>query len=138
MKGKGVYFVSFIILYTFLWHYPLSSQDYESILLRDITNNIDNYRNKTITLKLRLKYIDLIYKKIIFYDKKNQDIVFDISKIQKDSQFKTDILNLHEGMHYLVVFVIKGIGTIGDIVGDLISFEAFILQKLPEGNSTNR
>lgn len=105
----------------------------EEILLEDIARNIEKYRNKTVTLELRLKRIDRIFDKIVFYDSKNHDIIFDLSEYKKGDSFKREILNLHEGMVYLVAFTIKDVGNIGDIIGELLSFEIAILKKLPEG-----
>lgn len=105
----------------------------EEILLEDIARNIEQYRNKTVTLELRLKRVDRIFDKIVFYDRKNHDIIFDLSEYKKGDSFKREILNLHEGMVYLVSFTIKDVGNIGDVIGELLSFEIAILKKLPEG-----
>lgn len=103
------------------------------ILLEDIARNIERYRNKTVILELRLKRIDRIFDKIVFYDSKNHDIAFDLSEYKKGDSFKREILNLHEGMVYLVAFIVKDVGNIGDVIGELMSFEIAILKKLPEG-----
>jgi hypothetical protein len=103
------------------------------ILLEDIARNIEKYRNKTVILELRLKRIDRIFDKIVFYDSKNHDIAFDLSEYKKGDSFKREILNLHEGMVYLVAFIVKDVGNIGDVIGELMSFEIAILKKLPEG-----
>jgi hypothetical protein len=105
----------------------------EEIGLDDIARNIERYRNKTVTFELRLKRIDRIFDKIIFYDSKNHDIAFDISEYKKRDTFEREILNLHEGMVYLVEFIVKDVGNIGDVIGELVNFEIAILKKLPEG-----
>jgi hypothetical protein len=105
----------------------------EEIGLDDIARDIERYRNKTVTLELRLKRIDRIFDKIIFYDSKNHDIAFDISEYKKSGTFEREILNLHEGMVYRVEFIVKDVGNIGDVIGELVNFEIAILKKLPEG-----
>ena len=123
-----------IILFLFLFCFKLFSLNYENVLLRDIAEKIDAYRNKEITLKLRFKIIDYTFEKITFYDKKNIDIIFDISKYRKDKKFKERTLNLHEGMEYLVSFTVKDVGNSGEISGDLTGFTPCALLELPEGN----
>ncbi len=124
--------VSFFIL---RFDLCLVSSDYEKVILQDIVKKIESYKNKKITLKLRLKNFDSIFDKLIFYDRKNNDIVFDISIIKKKKEFQSQVLNLHEGMEYLVNFTIKDVGNIGEIIGDLISFKPLVLFKLPDGNN---
>lgn len=111
----------------------LSAEDYEDILIRDITGKIDSYRNKTIVLRLRMKHLDEIFHKLTFYDRKNYDIVFDISELQKKKKFRLRMLNLHRGAEYLVKFTVKDKNS-EEITGDLIEFSPFLLLKLPEGS----
>jgi hypothetical protein len=106
--------------------------------LRDIARKIDAYRDKEITLRLRFKNIDYTFEKITFYDRKNIDIVFDVSRHIKDKKFKQHTLNLHEGMEYNVNFIVKDVGNNGDVLGDLISFTPLALLKLPDGNKKGR
>ncbi len=120
----------FILISFSLTLHPLCA---EEMSLGDIAKNIERYRNKTLTLDLRLKRIDRIFDKIIFYDSKNHDIAFDISEYKKKSSFKREVLNLHEGMVYLVSFIVKDVGNIGDVIGELLNFEIAILGKLPDG-----
>lgn len=103
------------------------------ILIRDIAGKIDSYRNKTITLKLRMKNLDEIFHKLTFYDRKNYDIVFDISELEKKDEFKLQMLNLHRGAEYIVKFTIKGRTDSEEIIADLIEFSPYLLLKLPEG-----
>ena len=121
----------FFIIYN--WNPYLLSLEYKRILLREVVKNIEDYRNKIIVLKLKLKHIDRIFDKLTFYDSKNNDIIFDISKVIKEDRFNRQILNLHEGMEYLVRFNVKGVGDFGSIIGELISFEPLVLLKLPGG-----
>ena len=127
----------FLLLIIFLFTTNSSlcapSIKFEDILLKDIAKNIEDFRNKTITLKLKLKNIDINFDKMVFYDRKNYDIYFDISIIKKNKLFQRDFLNLHEGMEYLVQFIIRDVTEGNVIIGDLLSFKSIVLLKLPEG-----
>ena len=85
----------------------LYSQNFEDILLSDIIKNAEKYNNKKIILKLRLKNIDNIFNKIIFYDRKNYDIIFDIYELKKKKEFRKQSLNIREGLEYIVEFLIN-------------------------------
>ena len=112
----------------------LYSQNYQKLLLYDIINNFDQYNNKTIILKLKLKNIDNIFNKIVFYDRKNIDIVFDISILKKTMKFQKRLLNIRPGLEYIVEFTVKDvIEETGFISGELIDFQPGIIFKLPEG-----
>ncbi len=111
----------------------LIAQDFENILLKNIAGNIEKYKNKEIKLKLRLKKTDLIFEKITFYDRKNHDIVFDISKNKTNRQFRKELENIHNGMEYLVLFKVNDVSGSGYIIADLISFRPYLLNFLPEG-----
>jgi hypothetical protein len=104
----------------------------EKIIISEIITNIDNYRNKTLTVNLKLKYIDRIFEKIIFYDSENVDVEFDISGKIKRKALSADLLNIHEGMLYSVKFTVIGTGTLGGLTGDLIEFTPLIFDKIPE------
>jgi len=101
------------------------------ILLTDIAGNITSYKSKTITLRLRLKYLDRIFEKITFYDSKNHDIVFEISSKQIKKRIARDMLNLHEGMGYFVTFTVQKVGSAGEIIAELQGFKPVILDYMP-------
>ncbi len=111
----------------------LQAQEYENMLLSHIIENINNYKNKNITLKLRYKKIDLNIDQIAFYDRKNTVIIFDISELKKTNSFKKQKLNLHEGLEYLVKFTVKDLAAGDNLKGNLLDFEPEILSKLPDG-----
>jgi hypothetical protein len=117
--------ITIILIFSF---FPLFGTD---INLNAIAENISEYKDKTISLKLRFKLLDRVFGKIIFYDNKNIDIEFDISKELKEQKFKSNILNLHKGMLYIVTLKVKNIGHIKEVIGELIDFEPVILGKLP-------
>lgn len=100
-------------------------------LLSDIAENINDYKSKTITLRLKLKHVDRIFEKIIFYDKKNHDIEFDISTRDIKKKLASDMLNLHEGMDYNVTFVVRNVGNLGYIIAELKGFKPVILDAVP-------
>ncbi|MBN2039641.1 MAG: hypothetical protein JW864_06345 [Spirochaetes bacterium] len=121
-----------IILYL-LSAVSLYAREFENILLNDIISNAEQYNNKNIKLKLRLKNIDKIFNKITFYDRKNIDIVFDISELKKTAQFKERAANMREGLEYIVEFTVKDIiEDTGFISGELIDFQPEIIFRLPE------
>ena len=102
-------------------------------LLMEIAAHINDYKSKTITLRLRLKHVDRIFEKIIFYDKKNHDIEFDISTREIKKRLAPDMLNLHEGMDYNVTFVVQNVGNMGGIIAELKGFKPVILDSVPGG-----
>jgi len=107
------------------------SADNENKLISEITSDIDKYKNTDIVLNLRLKYIDRIFEKIVFYDSENVDIEFDISGKIKRKQLSGSLINIHEGMIYRVKFTVIGAGAIGGLTGDLQEFIPVIFDKIP-------
>jgi hypothetical protein len=55
-----------------------------------IISEIDNYKDKTVTLQLRLKHLDRIFEKITFYDSENIDVEFDISGKERKKMLARD------------------------------------------------
>lgn len=107
------------------------SGENEKTVLSDIIADIENYRNKNITLNLKLKYIDYLFEKIVFYDSENTDIEFDISGKAKKKELSDNLVNIHEGMLYRVKFTVIGAGTLGGLTGDLHEFIPVIFEKIP-------
>ncbi len=103
------------------------SQDY----LFELSDNIEKYKNKQITMILKLKRYDTVFQVITFYDKKNHDITFDCMELIKQPWFVQQKLNLHPGMEYHVTLIVKGVGNLKEVIADLKYFEPVILQKLP-------
>lgn len=110
------------------------SPDEKVLLLKEIAENINNYKAKTITMQLKLKHLDRIFEKIIFYDKKNHDIEFDISSKITRKRLSSDMLNLHEGLDYFVTFTIQKVGNLGEVMGDLLGFKPVFLDSVPVSN----
>ena len=108
---------------------PLYSGD--NLTISSIVSEIESYRNKSITMTLKLKYIDRIFEKIVFYDSENIDIEFDISGKELKKRLNRDLLNVHEGMAYRVSFTITGTGHLGGLVGDIEGFKPAFLDKIP-------
>lgn len=100
--------------------------------LGKIIAEIDTYRNKTVALNLRLKHLDRIFEKIVFYDGENIDIEFDISGKEKKKALSGDLLNLHEGMLYTVTFRVIGTGNLGGLLGEVEGFKPVIIDFIPE------
>lgn len=97
-----------------------------------IISEIDNYKDKTVTLQLRLKHLDRIFEKITFYDSENIDVEFDISGKERKKMLARDLLNLHEGMIYSVTFRVIGTGNLGGLLGEVQGFRPFFIDKIPE------
>lgn len=114
---------------------PLSGQINENtdIILSGIRENASGYGGKTVTMTMKYKNTDRIFSTITFYDRKNQDISFDISIQQTMIEYQRDMLNLHEGLDYLVTFIVNGVDATGFIDGELIRFTPLILTLIPEG-----
>jgi len=114
---------------------PLSGQINENtdIILSGIRENASGYGGKTVTMTMNYKNTDRIFSTITFYDRKNQDISFDISIQQTMIEYQRDMLNLHEGLDYLVTFIVNGVDATGFIDGELIRFTPLILTLIPEG-----
>ncbi len=111
------------------------SAENEKLLISDIIADIDNYKSKTLTINLRLKYVDRIFEKIIFYDSENIDVEFDISGKAKKKELAANMINIHEGMLYNVKFTVIGSGNLGGLTGDLHEFVPVILEIIPAGES---
>jgi hypothetical protein len=103
----------------------------KKILLNDISSHIKDYEKKKVTLILKLKYVDNIFQRIIFYDSKNTDIEFDISSKELRERLKDDMLNLHRGMDYTVSFTVRKLGNLGGVIADLDGFKPVIIDKIP-------
>ncbi len=108
------------------------------LLLRDLASEPEKYTGKKITMQLKLKYVDWIFGKIYFYDRKNYDIAFDISLQSEMDEYRYELLSLREGMDFEVTFLYQGVGNIGMINGELVKFIPVILLKLPEGEDANK
>lgn len=129
IRSAGVFVVCVILLL----NGALSARDYEDILLSDIASDISSYKGKTLSLRLRLKYMDTIFNRLVFYDKKNVDIEFDVESLLKDVKKRNAFLNLHNGMEYVVTFSVSEVGKMGILIGELKDFIPLALLKLPSG-----
>jgi hypothetical protein len=105
--------------------------DEKTLLLAEIAGNMAAYQSKTVTLRLRLKYVDRVFERITFYDRKNNDIEFDISSKKIKEKLAADMLNIHEGLEYNVTFVVEKAGTLGGIIAELKGFKPIILDAVP-------
>lgn len=104
----------------------------ENITIGRIISEIDSFKDKTITVNMRLKYVDHIFDKIIFYDSENVDVEFDISGKEKKKELSDNLINIHEGMLYHVTFRVIGTGSLGGLTGSLNEFIPVIVDKIPE------
>ena len=118
-------------LIVFLIILPLMLQADTDLTISEIVYKIDVYQNKSVNMILKLKQVDRIFEKIIFYDSENIDIEFDISGKEAKKRLRNDMLNLHEGMAYRVSFIVTGTGNLGGLIGILESFTPLFLDKIP-------
>ena len=109
----------------------LLTNSYAQSFLYELSENIDNYKNKNITMIMKLKYYDTLFQVITFYDAKNHDISFDCIDVMKQPWFLQQKNNLHPGMEYHVTFTVKGLGNMKEIIAQLQYFEPVTLQKIP-------
>ncbi|MCP4132015.1 MAG: hypothetical protein GY754_13640 [bacterium] len=120
---------------------------FRKVLLKDVAENIKDYEKKTITLRLKLKYVDRVFEKrtfdegrnekmvlvekIFFYDKKNYVIEFDISAEEVRKKLERSLATLRSGMEYYVTFKVVEMGKREKVIGELESFVPVILMELP-------
>lgn len=128
-------YVKFTAVLLLFFHFVLYSQD-EKRRIRDIVPEIEQYKDRVIVMNLKLKYVDRIFEKIVFYDSENVDIEFDISGKEKKYLLKNDLLNIHEGMLYSVKFRVIGEGNLGGILGEIAGFTPVLLEDIPESGDT--
>lgn len=117
----------------------LFSAENQNPLISEITVDIESYKNTVLTLDLRLKYVDRVFEKIVFYDSENADVEFDISGKAKRDELYSSLINIHEGMLYRVKFTVIGAGALGGLAGDLHEFTPVILDLIPvEGDKIKK
>ncbi len=103
----------------------------EGLLLSDLMKAPSEYSGREIVLILKLKNRDDIFEKLVFYDRRNADISFDISSKETKKRLSKAFLNLHEGLDYRVKFLVKSIDPVSGVVGEIFSLEPVLIEKLP-------
>lgn len=131
MDKRILIFIYLLLFFSYGLRASLYSQEEPVKKLKDIASSIDSYKNKELTMTLRLKHYDSIFQKITFYDYKNHDLVFDISRREKMKSLQSYMKNLHPGMEYRVTFVVQKLGTSGLIIAELMKFTPVIAEKIP-------
>lgn len=135
IKPQYKFLAAFLIVFFCLANLLAQQDEIKTELSPDsfvsITTSIETYKGKSIAMILKLKHIDRIFGSITFYDSNNHDITFEISEPKKWKHFTPALLNAHEGMNYNVVFIVTGTGNLGLLTGELVSFEPWILERLP-------
>ncbi len=129
--GLGALFLAFVINITAAAQNGMSVSDTETKTAVEILSELNEYSGKEITMRLRLKYIDRVFEKIVFYDKKNYDVEFDINRKVLHVPAEK-IRGLHEGLEYIVNFRVKGVGGNRTLAGELLKLEPAFLVKVPE------
>jgi hypothetical protein len=99
--------------------------------LNVINQSIETYRNREVTMLLRLKNIDYTMLRITFYDKDNIDVTYDIDRYEKNKRLLASMQNLHEGSRYLVIFTVREKDQNNMISGVLSEFKLYFIDKLP-------
>lgn len=109
----------------------LGAQD-EKLTLSAIVRDIESWKNKPIEMNLKLKKVDYLFEKIVFYDTDNINIEFSISDKKKKKELSGDLLNAHDGVLYSVKFTILGSGNLGGLIGELHGFKPVFSGYVPE------
>lgn len=109
-------------------HLQISAAE-TKLTISAIITGLETYKNRPIEMEFRLKYLDRTFEKIVFYDSDNNDIEFDISGFKVKKNIANDLLNIHEGMLYIVKFTVTGIGNTGGLVAELIGFKPSIIDR---------
>ena len=99
--------------------------------LNAINKSMETYRNKEVTMLLRLKNVDYTMLRITFYDKDNIDITYDIDRYEKNKRLLESMQSLHEGSRYLVIFTVREKDQNNMISGVLSEFKLYFIDKLP-------
>lgn len=133
-RNKRAVFI--ILLFLMAFCALVSGTQLKDITFERIKENINDYKGKEVTMVLKLRKYDAVFERISFYNffrHENDDIEFDISGDERKKKFAPMVLQLHEGMKYRVTFVIRGIGNLNQLLGELKAFTPVILEKIPEG-----
>jgi len=109
----------------------LSAQD-EYLTLSAIVRDIESWENKSIEMNLKLKKVDYLFERIVFYDTDNINIEFSIAEKKKKKELAGDLLNAHDGVLYRVKFTIAGSGNLGGLMGELHGFIPVFSDHVPE------
>jgi len=109
----------------------LFAQD-DRLTLSAIVRDIDSWQNKSLEMNLKLKKIDYLFEKIVFYDSDNINIEFSIAGKKKKKELAGDLLNAHDGVMYSVRFTIVGSGNLGGLTGELQGFTPVYSDYVPE------
>ena len=99
--------------------------------LNALLQSFDSYRDKEVTMVLRLKNVDYVMEKIAFYDKDNIDITFDIDRYEKNRKISESMRDIHEGSRYYVTFTVREKDQNNMISGAVSEFRMYFVDKLP-------
>ena len=126
---KFIYYTFFPAL--LLAALSLSGED-NTLTFRKIVRDMDSWKNKNVVMDLRLKQVDYLFEKIVFYDSENIDIEFSFADKKKKKELAADLLNAHDGVLYHVSFTILGSGNLGGLIGDLKGFTPVFSDLIPQ------
>jgi hypothetical protein len=130
MRNKTLHIKIALIASLIFFAAVLMGEDMTSIAL--LKDHLTEYEGKEITMVLRLKLHDRVFEKLVFYDERNLDIEFDITRRKISHRLRKDLLNLHEGLKYRVTFKVTGKGDTGMVTGILIRAVPGLIEKIPE------
>ncbi len=94
-------------------------------------SELDASNNSIVDINLRLRNYDRVFQKLVFYDSRNIDIIFDISDDKLRESLAGDLINIHEGMIYAVKMRVLGKGSLGGIIAKIIQFKPVMGKYIP-------
>ena len=95
-----------------------------------MVENFDEYKDKEITVNLRLRSLDRELQYIIFYDSKNRNISFDYSNSRPIKRLIKANPLLHDGLVYKVRFIPRDLDERSNIKADLLGYEPLFFERL--------
>ena len=101
-----------------------------NLTFAQIVENFDEYKDKEITVNLRLRSLDRDFHNIMFYDSRNRNISFDYSDSRPMKRLVKANPLLHDGLMYKVRFIPRDVDERSNIRADLLGYEPLFFESL--------